>query len=223
MRNGMRAAAAVLLLGVLAGVWPSGAAGAQQRSEVVDGVAAVVNGLVLTLADIRIAEAFGLAESGPSAVPEERQRFILERLIDRKVVVDLAREQTPVDPARVGLELGRLLARIGRDEAKARLDAFGLEADDLRPYLEEAIRSDTIVSSRFVHGAGVSLREIEIYYAETFVPAQVKLGRTPPPMIDVLDALEAQLQGTKVENQRALWIKNLRMQADIEIRFPNLK
>jgi hypothetical protein len=223
MRNGIRAAAAALLLGALAGLCPSGAAGGQQRSEVVDGIAAVVNGLAVTLADVRIAEAFGLVEPGPSAVPEERRRFILERLIDRKVVIDLARERAPVDPARVSLELGRLLARIGRDEAKVRLDAFGLEADDLRPYLEEAILSDTIVAGRFVHGAGVSLREIETYYAETYAPAQVKLGRTPPPMIDVLDALEAELQGAKIGSQVALWIKNLRMQADIEIRSANLK
>jgi hypothetical protein len=223
MRTRTRAAATALLLGALAGLWPSGAAGAQQRSEVVDGVAAVVNGLVVTLADVRIAEAFGLVESGPSAVPEERRRFILERLIDQKVVTDLAPERTPVDPARVSLELGRLLARIGRDEAKARLDAFGLEADDLRPYLEEAILSETIVANRFLHGAGVSLREIEIYYAETFVPEQVKLGRTPLPMIDVLDALESQLQAAKTESQVALWIKNLRLQADIEIRAVNLK
>jgi hypothetical protein len=215
--------AAILLLGGLAGLWPSGAAGAQQRSGVVDGVAAVVNGLVVTLADVRIAEAFGIVESGPSAVPEERRRFILERLIDQKVVIDLARDRTPVDPAKVGLELGRLLARIGRSEARIRLDVFGLEADDLRPYLEEKIQSDTIIANRFVHGAGVSLREIEAYYTETYVPAQVKLGRTPPPMIEVLDALEAELQAAKIEGQIALWIKNLRLQADIEIRPTNLK
>ena len=215
--------AAILLLGGLAGLWPSGAAGAQQRSGVVDGVAAVVNGLVVTLADVRIAEAFGIVESGPSAVPEERRRFILGRLIDQKVVIDLARDRTPVDPAKVGLELGRLLARIGRSEARIRLDVFGLEADDLRPYLEEKIQSDTIIANRFVHGAGVSLREIEAYYTETYVPAQVKLGRTPPPMIEVLDALEAELQAAKIEGQIALWIKNLRLQADIEIRPTNLK
>jgi hypothetical protein len=223
MRNRIQGAAAALLLGALAGLWPSGAARAQQRTEVVDGVVAIVNGLVVTLADVRIAEAFGLVESGPSAAPEEKRRYILERLIDRKVVIDLARERSPVDPAKVALELGRLLARIGRDEAKARLDAFGLEAEDLRPYLEEAILSETIVANRFIHGAGVSLREIEAYYAETYVPAQVKLGRTPPPMIEVLDALEAQIQSTKNENQAALWIKNLRMQADIEIRAAALK
>jgi hypothetical protein len=223
MRNRIQGAAAVLLLGALAGLWPSGAARAQQRTEVVDGVAAVVNGLVVTLVDVRIAEAFGLVESGPAATPEEKRCTILERLIDRKVVIDLARERSSVDPAKVSLELGRLLARIGRVEAKARLDAFGLEADDLRPYLEEAILSETIVANRFDHGAGVSLREIEAYYAETYVPAQVKLGRTPPPMIDVLDALEAQIQSTKSESQAALWIKNLRMQADIEIRAAALK
>ena len=42
-------------------------------------------------------------------------------------------------------------------------------------------------------------------------------------MIEVLDALEAELQAAKIEGQIALWIKNLRLQADIEIRPTNLK
>jgi len=223
MRNGNRSAAAAFLLGALAGFWTAGAAGVQLRTEIVDGVAAVVNGQVVTLVDVRIAEAFGLVETGPSAVPEERRRNTLERLIDRKVVIDLTRERSAVDPAKVALELGRLLARLGRDEAKIRLKAFGLEADDLRPYIEEAILSETIIANRFVHGAGVSLREIEAYYAGTFVPAQAKLGLAPTPMIDVLDALEAEIKAAKVGSQVALWIRNLRLQADIEIRAEILK
>jgi hypothetical protein len=218
MRRRVLGAAAILLGGLAAFGPAAGRSAPPQKPEVVDCLAAIVNGRPITLADVRIAEIFGLVDAGPSTVPEARRRAVLDRLIDRKVVIDLARERTPVDPEKVAQELGRLLTRLGRDEAKARLASFGLEVEDLRPYIEEAILSETIVAGRFVHGAAVSLQEIETYYAETFVPAQAKLGRTAPPLIDVLDSLEAEIKAAKVESQVALWIKNIRQQAEIEIR-----
>jgi hypothetical protein len=189
-----------------------------QKSEIVDCVAAVVNGRPITLVDVRIADVFGLVDAGPSPAPEARRRAILERLIDRKVVIDLTQERAPVDQEKVAQEIGRLLSRLGRDAAKDRLASFGLAAEDLRPYIEEAVLRETIVTGRFVNAATVSLQEIETYYAGTFVPAQTKLGRTPPLMIDVLDSLEAEIKAVKIESQIALWIKNLRQQADIDIR-----
>jgi hypothetical protein len=221
MRKQLFGAAAVLL-GGLAAVLPAAGRPAApqqpQKTEVVDCLAAIVDGRPITLADVRIAEAFGLVDAGTSSAPEARRRAVLERLIDRKVLIDLARERAPVDPEKVAQELGRLLTRLGRDEAKARLASFGLDVEDLRPYLEEGVLSETIVASRFVHGAAVSLQEIETYYDETYVPAQTKLGRPIPPLIDVLDSLEAEIKAAKVESLVALWIKNLRQQASIEIR-----
>jgi len=214
--------AAAVLLGGLGGL--TAAAGGQvpapaaPKADVVDCLVAMVDGRPIMLADVRIADAFGLVEAGPSSAPEARRRAVLEQLIDRKVVIDLARERAPVDAEKVAQELGRLLSRLGRDEAKAKLAAFGLEVEDLRPYLEDAVLSESIVAARFAHGTAVSLQEIETYYAETFVPAQAKLGRPAPPLIDVLDALEAEIKAAKTEAQVALWIKNLRRQADIEIR-----
>ena len=220
MRKQLFGAAAVLL-GGLAAVLPAAARPAarqSQKTEVVDCFAAIVNGGPITLADVRIAEAFGLVDAGPASAPEARRRAVLERLIDRKVVIDLARERAPVDSEKVAQELGRLLTRLGRDEAKVRLASFGLDIEDLRPYLEEGVLSETSVASRFVHGAAVSLQEIETYYAETYVPTQTKLGRPIPPLIDVLDSLEAEIKAGKVESLVALWIKNLRQQASIEVR-----
>ena len=211
--------AASVLAGALACARPAaGQAAPLKAPEVVDCVAAVVNGRAITLVDVRIAEGFGLVEADPAATIAARQRTVLERLIDRKVLIDFTRERAPADPDKVARELGRLLSRLGRDETVARLAAFGLSGEDLRPYVEEAVLSESIVSNRFSHGPAVSLREIEAYYAGAFVPGQAKLGRTAPPLIDVLDALEAELKAAKTESQIALWIQNLRKQADIEIR-----
>jgi len=211
--------AAAVLAGALACARPAaGQTVSAKTPEVVDCVAAIVNGRPITLADVRIADSFGLVEVGPAETVEARRRIVLERLIDRKVLIDLTWERAPIDQGKVAQDVGRLLSRLGRDEAAARLSAFGLSAEDLRPYVEEAVLSESIVSNRFSHGPAVSLQEIEAYYAGTFIPAQVKLGRTAPPLIDVLDALEAEIKAAKAESQIALWIRNLRKQADIEIR-----
>ena len=54
---------------------------------------------------------------------------------------------------------------------------------------------------------------------ETYVPEQDESSAwKPKPLIEVLDALEAEIRKAKVEGQSGDWIKNLRLQAEIEIR-----
>lgn len=203
--------AAVVLAATMASAVPS-------QTETVNCIVAVVNKRMITLTDVKLVEAFGFFET--KAIPDAREhrRFLLDKLIDQKVVIDIAREKAPVDQAKVEDELNQLLARLGRDEAKRRLEEFGLEAADLKPFLEEKVLGEMIIASRFGRSTGVTLREIEIYYAETYAPGQKKLGQEPKPLIEVLKTIEAEIKKNKVETQVAHWIKNLRQQAEIEVR-----
>jgi len=209
------AGAAVLAASLLASSGP--------QAETANCIVAVVNDQIITLIDVKLVEAFGFFETGPAASAPERRRFILDKLIDQKVIIELARIKTKIDRAKVDEELNGLLARIGGEEVKRRLEQFGLEAADLKPYLSEKILAEAIIADRFGRSVIVSLREIEAYYAQTYVPEQKKLGREPKPFIDVVDILEAEIKKIKAENQVALWIKNLREQAEIERRLDCLK
>jgi hypothetical protein len=213
--NGMRriAFAAAVLTGALLF-----APRARGQSNVVDCVVAVVNNQVISLYDVKVVEAFGLFDA--PAVPDElgRRRFLLDRLIDQKVAIDLARGNAPVDEKKVDDERNRLLSSLGRDEAQRRLAEFGLDEDGLRPYCRERVLSDTIVADRFARSVAVSLQEIEDYYVKTYALAVAKRGELAKDMLEVLPEIEAEIKKAKIEAEVALWIKNLRQQAEIEIR-----
>ncbi len=196
---------------------------AAQPAQIVNCVVAVVNNQIITLADVKLIEAFGFFDPDPAASSEDRRRFFLDKLIDQKIVLDIARERAPIDRAKVGEEVSRLLAGLGREEAKRRLEAFGLDAPDLMPYVEEKMLCQAIIANRFGRSVSVSLPEIESYYAETYVPAQKKSGLNPRPLIELLSILEAEVKTIKVDRQVALWIKNLRQQAEIEVHLDCLK
>jgi hypothetical protein len=88
----------------------------------------------------------------------------------------------------------------------------------LRPYVEERVRSRRIVDERFGRTVSVSLREIESFYNETYVPGRKAEGRSAQPLVEVLDAIEAEIKKAKIEAQAAAWIDGLREQAEVEIR-----
>ena len=195
----------------------------QMRGETADCIAALVNDEVITLADIRIAETFGLVETLQEGMAPDARRAILEILIDRKVVLDLTRERTAFDPARVQTELSRIAARLGPEGMRERLAAFGLTLEDILPYIEEMVRVETIIADRFSRSVSVSLKEIESVYGNVYTPAETKDGRTPRPLVEMIETIEAGIRAGKIKGQAVLWIQNLRDQAEIEIRPDCLK
>ena len=204
---------------VLAAVWVLGAPALFSRqAETVNCIVAVVNGRLITLMDVKVAESLGFYETGEAAGPRERRRAVLEKIIDQKVVLEFARERTPLEPGKIDEVRRGLLAKLGREESRRRMAEFGLEEPDLSPYLEEKVLYETIVAGRFGRSVSVSLGEIEVYYAEIYAPALKKSGIEPKPLVEVLDVLEAEIKKSKVEIRAGQWIKNLRQQSEIEIR-----
>jgi hypothetical protein len=195
----------------------------QSRPQVVDCILAVVNKQVITLTDLRLVDRFGLYEIEGKGEAADRPARLLDKLIDLKVVLDLAAGNMAAEKAKVENSLESLIDRLGPEKARAELDAFGLTPEDLKPYLEEKILCETIIAERFAQSSSVSLKEIEAYYTETYVPAQKKLGLELRLIIAMLDTIESEIKRVKAEAQVALWIKNLRKQAEIEIRTDCLK
>ncbi|MDP2915852.1 MAG: hypothetical protein Q8O91_10420 [Candidatus Aminicenantes bacterium] len=198
-------------------VWAASSA-ASQQVETVNCFVALVNGRLITLMDVKIAESLRFFETDAKADARERRREILEKLIDQKVAIEFALERTPLEAAKVDEARNELLARLGREEARRRLAEFGLEGPDLLPYLEEKVLSETIIANRFGRSVSVSLKEIEVYYDEVYAPALKKLGAEVKPLVEVLNVLEAEIKKSKIEGPASLWIKNLRQQSEIEIR-----
>jgi len=191
----------------------------QGQSRIVNCVAAIVNDGVITRADIELAEALELFEIKKATDAAGRRRTILDRLIDRRIILDQVRDKPAPDPGAVEAERRFLIVRIDPAVLKDRLDRLGLTEADVRPFLEDSIRYRSIVNDRFGRSVSVNLKEIEAFYAESYTPARKKEGTAVRPLVEVLNAIETEIKLVKVEAQAALWIEAVREQAEVEIKL----
>jgi hypothetical protein len=214
-----RALIPAVLTAVLACLGPAPAAG-QARD--VNRVAAIVNGLPITVFDVDVAAAFGLVRRSAGEGIETGLEAVLEGLVDRKVVADAVRGKALPEPAAVGTELGRIAAAMG-ESWSVRLAERGLSEDDLRPYVEEKLLVERTMAERFGRSVAVGLKEIEARYQESYLPRERSAGREPKPLLAVVDALETEIRAAKAAAQAVLWVQNLREQAEVEVRPDALK
>jgi hypothetical protein len=143
------------------------------RSQVVDCIAAEVNGQVITLTDVRILQAFAIGPEQRDNVAPSTLRQALDEAINRRVVIDLVQENIEVSKAEADELLIRWKERYDARHWQEKLAAFGLGESGLRPYLEEMIRFVKIIGLRFGEGVDVSLGEIEDYYREVYAPSEI--------------------------------------------------
>lgn len=213
----LRAAAASAFLPVLLG-----AAGPQ----VVDCVAAHVNRRAITLTDIRLLQALHLGEDVRSAAAASSPAQVLQRAIDRQVVVDVLRENFPVPREEVGARLAALKARYEPDEWRRLLDTFGITENGVESYLENILQYERMVAIHFGQPPLVTVQEMQEYYSREYVPAKKSAGVEPEPLSRVLGEIEESLRGRKREAQISDWIRSLRAQAEISVHeecLQNLK
>jgi peptidyl-prolyl cis-trans isomerase SurA len=189
------------------------------QGEVVDRIVAVVNDEVITLTDVNIIQKFGLFEDLEESQDADKQTQILSRLINQKLVIQLASERIMVDKEELEASLSDFIQKTDPDFAGTALLQFGLDWDDLKSYLHEKLLFQKIVSQRFNRGVIVSIEEIERYYEQVYVPSQREKKLSPQPMIEVLDQIEGELQREKVEDQVQEWIDNLKREANIQIKI----
>ncbi len=191
--------------------------------QVVDCVLADVDRAAITLSDIRIVRAFGLAGTGPAGSSRLTPREVLDRVIDRKVVVAAAQGELSVVPEKVAAALDELRSSFPLGAFVDQLAGFGLKAEDLEPYLEEDLLYQEIIDQRFGRRVAVTLAEIETYYEQTYLPARKNAGLEPEPLVDILDEIEAALRNERVAAEVRTWIDGLRRRAEVALKTDCLK
>lgn len=186
------------------------------RPQIIDCIAAEINGKIVTLTDVRILQAFAVEpDQRDDRIPTLRQA--LEKAIDRRVVIDLVREPVEVSKAEADELLIRWKERYGPGQWQAILTTFGLRESGLRPYLEEMIRYVKIIGLRFDEGIAIDLAEIEDYYNKVYTPSERERGREPKPLTQALEEIEARIRREKAGGQATAWVQSLRAQAEVRI------
>jgi hypothetical protein len=198
-------------------------AGTVGIAQTVNCLVAVVNGQAVTLTDVQIVAEFGLFPRDLDA-PDRDPRFVaLDALIDRKVVLEMAREPGGVRREELARALGLLRESLSGEEFSRKLRKFGLQESDLFPFLEEKILFDRAIVMRFNQNIPVSRTEMERYYREVYVPEYARAGVAAPPIEDVATILQTRVREMTRSRQVEEWIQNLRSRAEIRIKKDCLK
>ncbi len=187
--------------------------------EVIDRIMAVVNDEVITLTDVNIVEKFSLVDVPDETQEQSLQKLILDQLINQKLVIQMTGERIEVSEEEQEALLSDIIQKTDPELAERALLQFGLDWDDLKSYLREKLLYRKIISRRFDVGVIVSIEEIESYYEQVYIPSQRGKDLDPQPMIDVLDQIESALRREKVEGQIQEWIRNLKREANIQIKI----
>jgi hypothetical protein len=118
--------------------------------DVIDRIMAVVNQRPITLSEVVAARQFGLV-----TVPDgtaDPTRYVLDRLIDRSLMLaEVDRFQPPEPtPVEITLRVDRMVAQAGSPEAfDAALAVTGTTREQLRRYVRDSLRMDIYVAQRF--------------------------------------------------------------------------
>ncbi len=200
-------------------LFAAAAAGAQM----VNAIVAVVNGEIITLLDVQVTAEFGLSAAGTAGEGIDPRQAALETLIDRKVVLDLAREVRSADRSEVAAAAAELRRSIGEEAFAEKLAKLGLAAESLEPYLEERILYVKALATRFSQAVPVSVTEIERYYRDIYVPERTRLGLAVEPLERAGAGIETKIREERRTQQMDDWVRDLRKRADIQIKRDRLK
>ena len=192
-------------------------------AQTVNCLVAVVNGSIITLHDVQVAAEFGLGFAATGGEATDPRLAALEALIDRKVVLDLAREARGLSGEELDAALADLRRVVGKDAFAAKLRKFSLREKDLEAYVEDGILYERAIALRFSQTIPVSLTEIERYYRDSYVPEQTRLGKTAEPLDRVADRIETTIRDERRTKQIGDWVRDLRKRADIQLKKDWLK
>ncbi len=198
-------------------------AAAVGRAQTVNCVVAVVNREIITLLDVEVVAEFGLGRD-PASAPGPDPRFAaLDALIDRKVVLGLAREVRGLSGEEVDAALADLRRSVGEEAFEAKLRKFGLDSRDLEPYLSDRILYGRALDLRFSQSIPISVTEVERHYRDIYLPEQSRLGAAAEPLDRVTGAIETRIRGERRAQQTTVWVRDMRARADIRIKEDCLK
>jgi hypothetical protein len=198
-------------------------AAAAGLAQTVNCVVAVVNGEIITLLDVEVTAEFGLGRVPAVEEGTEPRLAALDTLIDRKIVLDLAREARGVGRNELAAAVDDLRRALGEEAFSAKLGKFGLRPGDLEPYLVDRILCERALTLRFSQSIPVSVTEIERHYRDIYAPERARLGLEAEPLEHAADAIEAGIRDERRARQTADWVRGLRDRAEIQIRKDCLK
>ncbi|MCS6815819.1 MAG: SurA N-terminal domain-containing protein [Blastocatellia bacterium] len=205
------------LLGLLVFPFPTSA-----QTILVDRIAAVVNGMVITESDILWYLALD-PEIPEGTFSEDLKARALQQLIDQALLHQEAEKLPTLTIAESEIEdyLAQLRARFPSEGAfRRRLAAVGLDERTLREIARRRMEILRFIDFRFRSFVFVSEQEVQGYYEGHVVSEAQRRGTTPPSLEQVRSLIERILREEKTKAEMIAWLDDARRTAEIVLYPP---
>lgn len=191
---------------------------------VVDYMVATVNGELITYSDLVWQLALQPNTPIEPARAEDLNRA-LELLIDQRLIFQEAQKLPHIHAEDKDVEAA--LSELARhfssqEELRQRMTRLGLTSDRLREIVHERVDIEKYLDFRFRSFVVVTLKEIEDYYREVYVPRF--RSRSPGTIVPQLEKVRAEIEQTltetKIESSMQAFLDDTRQRAEIVILRP---
>jgi len=206
MMSGVRCWALGVGIALGFGIGDSGFA----QGQLLDRVVARVNGYAITLSDVKAALALGLVDVPPDA----GEQAVIERLIDRQLVLNEVARFAPPEPspAAVAREVEAIAMRAGGRLA-AVMETTGLDEGRLRDIARDTLRMAAYLDQRF--GPTVQLTEEEVLQYYRMHPDEFTREGRLMPYAEADDLARERASSERRAATVAQWMRDLRTRAEI--------
>jgi parvulin-like peptidyl-prolyl isomerase len=173
------------------------------QAEVIDKIAAVVDGRIITLSDIRKEHQLGAVLGDPV----ETDDIQLKSLIDRALLEGEMAQVPGLDVSESEID----------ERMKSIQDLRGMALPDIRNAISQRIQRDRYKRQRYRQFIVVSNEDIRIEYESVFVPEAKRRGIDVPDLSQVQNEIREILFESKVSDEIEDSLKALRARSNIEI------
>ncbi len=200
-----------VLAGALLALGPACAGG----QELLDRIAARVEGDVILLSEVRTLSRYQMLVDGKA----ESDAAILDRLIDQWIVrneAETARFPHPTDAA-IARGVEHLQASFASpEEYQARKKQTGLSDKEIRRMLAAQLYLSDYLDSRFRTSAQVNANQVEDFYEQAVVPRAKAHNQTPPSLDASREYIQEALVQRGINEQAEVWLNESRSRLHVE-------
>jgi hypothetical protein len=186
-----------------------------RSQEVVDQIAARVEGDIILLSEVRTLSRYQILVDGKA----ESDAAILDRLIDQWIVkneADTARFPHPTD-VEIAHGVEHLHASFASpEEYQARKKQSGLSDKEIGRMVGAQLYLSNYLDSRFRPAVQVSAKQVEDFYQEAVVPRAKARNQAPPPLDASREYIQEALVQRGINEQADVWLKETRSRLHVE-------
>lgn len=200
---------------------PFAAAASRAPAELVDRVAASINGVAIPESAVRRAMVLSPLERQEGESAAAYRARVLDALIDQSLEYEDALRFGPPPPDASEIEgaLARLRARLA-EEGKDPTTEFrkaGMTDDDVRASVERQLVVQRYLRERFRPSAVGEDERARAEYAERYAPERRAAGLPVPAFDEVAEDMRARVRQRSYDEEVEKWLRDLRDRARIRI------